>query len=202
MVKKVCVEYIWIDALDNTRSKLRVLELNEDTDFSLELVPQWNFDGSSTTQAEGRDSDVLLYPVSYYKNPFITWCESYLVICDTYNKDRTPHITNHRVECKKTSHLCEEHECLFGIEQEYVLFSRDNLPYMWQTINNPGCGPQGPYYCGVGGDRSFGRDITLEHLKNCLYAGIKICGTNAEVMASQHWKYQINYGCQDTFYRE
>lgn len=31
----------------------------------------------------------------------------------------------------------------------------------------------------------YGRDIVESHYKACLYAGVKICGTNAEVMPSQ-----------------
>jgi glutamine synthetase len=43
----------------------------------------------------------------------------------------------------------------------------------------------GPYYCGVGADNAYGRDIMECHYKACLYSGVKICGTNAEVMPSQ-----------------
>lgn len=49
---------------------------------------------------------------------------------------------------------------------------------------------QGQYYCSVGGDNTFEREISEEHLYACLYAGIKISGTNAEVAPGQ-WKYQI-----------
>lgn len=44
---------------------------------------------------------------------------------------------------------------------------------------------QGPYYCAVGADKSFGRDISDAHYKACLYAGINISGTNGEVMPGQ-----------------
>ena len=44
---------------------------------------------------------------------------------------------------------------------------------------------KGPYYCGAGADKSFGRDISDAHYKACLYAGINIGGTNAEVMPGQ-----------------
>ena len=71
--KKICVEYIWIDAFDNTRSKLKVLEFDINYLPNLNDYSEWNFDGSSTGQAEGRDSDVLLKPVSIFKNPFITF---------------------------------------------------------------------------------------------------------------------------------
>ena len=43
----------------------------------------------------------------------------------------------------------------------------------------------GPYYCGVGADKAYGRDIVEAHYKACLYAGVNIGGTNAEVMPSQ-----------------
>lgn len=44
---------------------------------------------------------------------------------------------------------------------------------------------QGPYYCGVGADKSFGRDIVDSHYKACLYAGVNISGINGEVMPGQ-----------------
>jgi len=48
----------------------------------------------------------------------------------------------------------------------------------------------GPYYCGVGADRVFGRDILEAHYRACLYAGVRISGTNAEVMPAQ-WEFQV-----------
>ena len=51
-------------------------------------------------------------------------------------------------------------------------------------------GPQGPYYCGVGAGKVFGREVMECHYKACLYAGVKIAGENAEVMPSQ-WEFQV-----------
>jgi len=51
-------------------------------------------------------------------------------------------------------------------------------------------GNQGPYYCSVGGNVCFGRAVSDMHMKACLYSGLKISGTNAEVMPGQ-WEYQI-----------
>lgn len=50
--------------------------------------------------------------------------------------------------------------------------------------------PQGPYYCGVGAGKVVQRDIVESHLRACIYAGIKISGTNAEVSKSQ-WEFQV-----------
>jgi glutamine synthetase len=58
----------------------------------------------------------------------------------------------------------------------------------WPTCGFPG--PQGPYYCSVGSGSAIGRDIVEAHLKACIYAGIEISGTNAEVMPAQ-WEFQV-----------
>lgn len=222
---KILLEYIWIDANDNLRFKTKILSkdffgLNLNLNLNLKanldhdhvqdpsILPDWNFDGSSTAQAEGRDSDVLIKPRAIYFNPFVSYIESYLVMCDCWNKDGTPHITNHRVKLVETYSQCKEQEPIFGIEQEYVLFERKKscsvgseqnqpqnqlqfqLPYKWLNYQNPGMGPQGPYYCGVGSGVSLGREVSTMHLEMCLKAGLEICGTNGEVMASQ-WEYQI-----------
>lgn len=50
----------------------------------------------------------------------------------------------------------------------------------------------GPYYCGVGANRVYGRDIVEAHYRACLYAGVKIAGCNAEVMPAQV-TYLLNY---------
>ena len=48
---------------------------------------------------------------------------------------------------------------------------------------------QGPYYCGTGANKAFGRDIVDSHYKACIYAGINISGINGEVMPGQvTWK--------------
>ena len=48
----------------------------------------------------------------------------------------------------------------------------------------------GPYYCGVGANKVYGRDVVEAHYRACLFAGVKIAGTNAEVMPAQ-WEFQV-----------
>lgn len=45
--------------------------------------------------------------------------------------------------------------------------------------------PPGLYYCGVEADKAYGRDIVEAHYWVCLYAGIEITETNAEVLPAQ-----------------
>ena len=62
----ICAEYIWIDGYQptaNLRSKTKVMD-NPVSDVS--EIPSWGFDGSSTLQAEGGDSDCMLMPVSFF----------------------------------------------------------------------------------------------------------------------------------------
>merc|ERR1719213_1333154 len=50
--------------------------------------------------------------------------------------------------------------------------------------------PQGDYYCGVGSESTYGRELAEAHLDACIKAGFGISGINAEVMPGQ-WEYQI-----------
>ena len=67
-MKLVC-EYIWLGGESELRSKSRVLTLDEGT-IRVEDLPKWNYDGSSTGQALGSDSEVMLHPVAMFRDPF------------------------------------------------------------------------------------------------------------------------------------
>ena len=67
---KLKFEYIWLDGYTpepNLRSKTKVIDSNNlfnEGLLSVEELPLWSYDGSSTKQAEGSKSDCLLQPVS------------------------------------------------------------------------------------------------------------------------------------------
>ena len=82
-----------------------------------------------------------------------------------------------------------DQEAMVGFEQEYTLFDGDE-PLGFNDGNTPG--PQGPYYCGVGAHRVFGRELVEVHTEACLEAGLMVYGVNAEVMPGQ-WEFQIGY---------
>ncbi|KAF2570265.1 hypothetical protein F2Q70_00006023, partial [Brassica cretica] len=153
-------------------------------------LPKWNYDGSSTGQAPGSDSEVILYPQAIFKDPFRRG-NNILVMCDAYTPAGEPIPTNKRHAAAKifSDPSVAAEETWYGIEQEYTLLQKDiKWPVGWPVGGFPG--PQGPYYCGVGADKAFGRDIVDSHYKACLYAGINVSGTNGEVMPGQ-WEFQV-----------
>lgn len=194
----VLAEYIWIDAAGGYRSKTKVI--HGKNEVTLEDLSDWNYDGSSTGQAPGDNSEVIIKPRAIYPDPFRPWGNNVLVITDTYDLKGEPLPTNSRHLAKKVFDEKPEEVPWFGIEQEYTMFKLGR-PLGWpqskartfdgkptSTYGYPA--PQGPYYCGAGADVSFGREICEEHLAHCTYAGLIVSGVNAEVMPGQ-WEYQV-----------
>ncbi|XP_047560525.1 glutamine synthetase isoform X1 [Lutra lutra] len=183
--EKVQAMYIWIDGTgEGLRCKTRTLDSEPKC---IEELPEWNFDGSSTFQSEGSNSDMYLVPVAMFRDPFRK-DPNKLVFCEVFKYNRKPAETNLRHTCKRIMDMVSNQHPWFGMEQEYTLMGTDGHPFGWPSNGFPG--PQGPYYCGVGADKAYGRDIVEAHYRACLYAGIKIAGTNAEVMPAQ-WEFQI-----------
>lgn len=181
---QVIAEYVWIDGTHGMRSKSRTLD---GPPKGVEDLPEWNFDGSSTGQAPGDNSDVYLRPVAIFKDP-LRGGDNILVLCECWNNDGTPNGANYRHECAKLMTAHADQDIWFGIEQEYTLLDQYDDIYGWPRGGFPA--PQGPYYCGVGTGKVNCRDIAEAHYKACLYAGIRISGINAEVMPSQ-WEFQV-----------
>ena len=149
-------EYIWIDGTEPTarlRSKTKILKDGKD-------LPIWGFDGSSTNQAPGKASDCVLRPVFVCPDP-IRGGDDKLVMCEVLLTDFTPHPTNTRAACAAAAEKYADQEPLFGIEQEYTFF-KDGRPYGFPPNGYPA--PQAFYYCGVGADEVYGRDIVEAHL--------------------------------------
>jgi glutamine synthetase len=175
-------EYIWIDGTKPTaklRSKTRVLADGD-------KLPIWGFDGSSTNQADGASSDRVLKPVFTCPDP-IRGGDNVLVLCEVLDIDMTPHASNTRAALVEVAEKFADQESWFGIEQEYTFF-KEGRPLGFPLGGFPA--PQGGYYCGVGADEVFGREIVEKHLDYCMTAGLAISGINAEVMPGQ-WEFQI-----------
>jgi len=187
---KVLAEYVWLGGAYTTggfdiRQKTKTLTKKV---TSVDELPIWNFDGSSTGQAPGDDSEVLLKPVRVYSDPF-RGGDNVIVLCEclTPKMEPIPSNTRRAAEAAFNKKLAEEP--WFGIEQEYTLFEKDRVtPLGWPVGGYPR--EQGPYYCSAGTDVAFGRDVMEAHYEACLYAGVTIAGTNGEVMPGQ-WEYQV-----------
>ena len=173
---KIKAEYIWIDGLTPTaklRSKTKIIEQGTEP-------PIWGFDGSSTQQATGDQSDCVLKPVAQFPDP-VRGGDNILVMCEVMNVDMTPHASNTRAALVESASNFSEFEPWFGMEQEYTFYeqSYDSLKY-GQPLGFPPSGypaPQGGYYCGVGADEVYGREISEAHATACIEAGLGISGT-------------------------
>ena len=185
-MERVMAEYIWIDGHKPTsklRSKTKILDKKVN---DVSELPEWGFDGSSTRQAEGHFSDCLLRPVYFLMDP-IRGGENILVMCEVFNADGSVHESNKRAALREIAEKHASQEAWFGIEQEYTFFDGVK-PLGWPDNGFPA--PQGGYYCGVGSDEVYGREVVEHHMQACLLAGINMSGINAEVMPGQ-WEFQV-----------
>lgn len=199
------LEYIFLDGNypQQIRSKTKIVEReismsvseNPVTMSSLfkawkenpDTLPMWNFDGSSTGQAETSKSDLLLKPVNIFMDPF-KMNNGFIVVAEVMNTDGTPHSTNRRSKMVETVEKYDQ-ETMWGWEQEYFIYdSMTKKPLGWPKDGFPT--PQGQYYCGVGGNNVMGRNFVEDHTRMCEMIGLSISGINAEVALGQ-WEYQI-----------
>ena len=192
--KKVIVEYIWIGGSEELRSKTKVLSVDEDeyNDILNIKLPDWNYDGSSTKQSFGTDTEIIIKPQKVCICPFRRNSNNLIVMCDTYTSDGKPHSTNTRFNAKQIFDQLLEEKPWFGIEQEFFFFdSKTDLPigFNGEVKTNPF--EQGQYYCAIGAKNTFGRHIMEEALDNMLYAGLGITGINEEVALGSQWEYQV-----------
>lgn len=106
--QEIIAEYIWIGGSGtDLRSKARTLPKPVSDP---KLLPKWNYDGSSTGQAPGEDSEVILYPQAIFRDPFRRG-NNILVICDAYTPQGVPIPTNKRAaaaEIFATKEVAEE----------------------------------------------------------------------------------------------
>src|ERR1700724_435191 len=164
---KYKLEYIWLDGYTPTPNLRGKTQIKEFASFpTLDRLPLWGFDGSSTMQAEGHSSDCVLKPVAVYPDGART--NGALVMCEVMMPDGvTPHATNRRAT------VLDDPGAWFGFEQEYFMY-KDGRPLGFPTAGYPA--PQGPYYTGVGYSNvgSVAREIVEKHLDLCLTAGINI----------------------------
>jgi len=173
------VEYIWLGGNGEFRSKVKVINKRI---TSLEEVPMWNYDGSSTGQATGDKSEITLKPCKLFNRGTFT---NQYVLCETLDQEGKPLPNNHRQWANKIFERYKIEQPWYGIEQEYFIMDKDKKPLGFNSNKK-----QGQYYCSVGADNAFGRKIAEKHLEMCLSYNMTISGMNAEVAPGQ-WEYQV-----------
>ena len=133
MKQNLIVEYIWLDggSPQKLRSKTKILtspaitytdfqnmidKFSDNNINDIEL-PEWNYDGSSTNQAETDNSEIVLVPRTKFKDPFDG---DILVMCDTYDINRNPIESNQRYKLEQVVKE-KDNDTLYGLEQENIL---------------------------------------------------------------------------------
>src|ERR1044071_5146649 len=112
---KYKLEYIWLDGYTPTPNLRGKTQIKEFSSFpTLEQLPLWGFDGSSTQQAEGHSSDCILKPVALY--PDTGRKNAFLVMCEVLLPDGSPHPSNYRATVE------DKDDLWIGLEQEYFFW--------------------------------------------------------------------------------
>ena len=122
MGTKSKLEYIWLDGYKPTQSLRSKTRIESDFGGTLKECPMWSFDGSSTEQATGGDSDCLLKPVAVFPDPGRK--NGYLVMTEVLNADGSPHDSNGRATIAD-----DDEDFWFGFEQEYFLWCTSTVSY-------------------------------------------------------------------------
>lgn len=205
MSTTVICEYIWLDGSNTLRSKTRTVYLDSSKSlYKTESYEDWDFDGSSTHQATAEESEIILRPCAVYDSPFQYGNYTQLfVLCSTYTQNGEPHPTNHRHRALELFNSNKGAEPWFGLEQEFFLMQHNHenpsqtsyKPLGWNNRSGTFIGhsepaQQGQYYCSVGSNNAFGRNIVERAYYYCLDAGLSVSGMNAEVAPGQ-WEIQL-----------
>ena len=201
---KFVAESIWRDGKNGLRSKSRTVDIKvtkEDLKsrnimteiINVDLYSEWSYDGSSTGQATGSDSEIILKPVYVCTDPFRK-APNVFVLCTTYNPNGEPTVTNTRHNAEKIFSQNKNLEPWFAIEQEFFLMKSCQKHPTKKSIKPLGwredAVEQGQYYCSIGAENAFGRTVAERAYHLILEAGLNASGMNAEVAPGQ-WEIQI-----------
>eukprot|EP00878_Enallax_costatus_P024271 GHUV01025895.1.p2 GENE.GHUV01025895.1~~GHUV01025895.1.p2 ORF type:complete len:172 (+),score=43.99 GHUV01025895.1:51-518(+) len=119
------LEYLWFDGQEGTESKgMMFNEMRSKTKCMMKPIeslnpadfPDWSYDGSSTGQAKGNNSDCIIKPVRVVPDP-IRGAPHLMIMCEVLSPDGEPHPTNTRAQLAALINDKVEAEApLFGFE--------------------------------------------------------------------------------------
>ena len=163
MDNKLVLEYIWLDAKDNFRSKLKIID--KDT-FDSKTLPIWHYNGSATGQRSITQMEITLHPVRVYKCPLTPI--NYFVLCETQDPI-TKEYLDERHKSRKIFKKYKSAEPMFGLEQEFFMIdSYTNKPLGVIKEDNT--------YCENGCNNVYGRSYLLTVLQNALQMEVNVTG--------------------------
>ena len=196
-LSKQLIEYVWLDAEQFPRSKIRVQSIL--TTPTIRDFPRWSYDGSSTGQASIESSERLLIPAQFWPHPFE---HGWLVFCETASIQQNGKIVfdTTRTSCLDISHqVCST--MWFGFEQECFFEMMDETkitPSIWfeqkgrkSVVKSSADLQSMKNYCGIGYGEE--RPVMMEFMRLSLAMGLHVCGMNQEVAPSQ-WEFQVGPG--------
>ncbi len=216
----VC-EYIWLDGRGGLRSKSRVLTIGIVKNVG--DLPIWNYDGSSTWQANSDgNTEVLLTPVFMCADPLRPDINAILVLCETSKEtskgsdscEATKETSKGSDSCFATKETSDSEgiplptnyrniwirnldtsECASICMFHEPWFGIEQEYTIFFTGKNQSqiTNAGGQHYCGTSIDIRE-RSIVEEHLLACLDARLTVSGINAEV-ATRQWEFQIGPVC-------
>lgn len=187
--KTIEIEYVWFTN-SMPRSKTRICEIDDIKSFTDN--EQWKnykatYDGSSTDSVEHseQNTDVILMPIRLYKS-YRKDSNHFVLLCECMSIDNIPEKSNYR-RALMGNYYNNQHEVMIGFEQEYFLIENnenlDELQRIYESSKS-----EIKFYCGAGECKY--RNVVRQHTQYCINAGVKIQGTNAEVVNRQ-WEFQI-----------
>ncbi len=171
--------YIWHDSKQNFRSKMRVI--SNENPIKSEYPPNWNYDGSSTGQAETANSEILLVPVASYHDKYLTYV---LCSCHEYSAEVKPIKGNtiFNVTSPTVQNFLTSIGLRMAFEQEFCIYKNGKplLSEQWDGLE------QGEYYCSVGAvGNGFIEKYVREVFEKAIEIGINVTGYNLEVAPAQ-----------------
>ncbi len=189
----------------NTHKDFSV-EIDAETAEILSADLKWSYDGSSTGQASGHDSEVLLQPVyivpNAYKNGKYQSNKYFFALCETLDKDGNPMPNNYYSMIKNKIRENQINEPYLSFEQEFFIMptklnnptQMDNNPVGMSQISGIYCNHQNTqqYYCSIGSENVVNvcRNIIERVYHWGILSGLVLSGYNAEVSIGQ-WEIQV-----------
>ncbi len=205
MDRLVRLDYVWLSENNDlhTKTKFEKIDFGDESseekggisfDELFEQIPHETI----TTE----EDLIRLKPVKLYPNPLgmppggnqRNSIVSYVIYCEMFNSDNTPHESNKRYELRSFVGENEITDTL-GVTQQYVFWdpiAQWPSTWKWDSDNESGETPdkEKDYRCGVGIDTAPHRPIAEMHSQVCLQSGLHFHSYASEGMKSQ-WSYSI-----------